>query len=224
MTGTADSAGRPWEGRSFHHHETEFAGDDGSMDAGFEAAMRGLRAGTATLGDIVASLRTTRLLVPLLAEAGSLSEENGRVLEKSQELSIVSVEGPDGAPILPMFSNVAAMQAWNRRARPVPVGMDRAVTAALEDIAGRIVVDAGSWSEIVLTRPMLVALVTNEPFARVADDETVRPRLLEPLLAVDGVLGVVLTEGDPHSRLHGDELEAVVLVDATRRGQRLMPR
>ena len=157
MSRAADSAGRPWEGRSFQHHDTAYAGDDGSAPAGYLEAVEALAAGRSGRAAVVDALRGERLLVPLLAAAGETGvDERGRTIDKTQELSIVTVQGPDGAPILPMFSHVAAMQAWNAQARPVPTSTQRAAAAALDGPA-RVVVDPGAASEFVLTRTMLAS-------------------------------------------------------------------
>ncbi|MFA4841680.1 MAG: SseB family protein, partial [Agrococcus sp.] len=65
--GEADSAGRPWAGRSFDHHDTAYAGDDGSAPEGYLDAVRALAAGAAGPAAVVDALRGERLLVPLLA-------------------------------------------------------------------------------------------------------------------------------------------------------------
>ena len=42
--GAADSAGFPWEGRTFDHHGTAFADDDGSTPPELRAAVERVRA------------------------------------------------------------------------------------------------------------------------------------------------------------------------------------
>ncbi|GAA1426005.1 SseB family protein [Agrococcus citreus] len=209
----ADSAGRPWAGRSFGHHDTAYAGDDGSAPEGYLAAVRALADGTAAPVAVVDALRGERLLVPLLAAAGETGvDAAGRTIDKTQELSIVTVQGPDGAPILPMFSGVAAMQAWNARARPVPTSVQRAAAAALDGPA-RIVVDPGGEGEFVLGRSMLEALLTEAPWSWGVDDPAVHDAVLDALLAQPAVQAVVIAAGDPRCRLAGAELEVHALVD-----------
>ncbi|WP_306233567.1 SseB family protein [Agrococcus beijingensis] len=211
----ADSAGRPWAGRSFHHHDTAYAGDDGSAPAGFLEAVRSFARGDAGRAGVVESLRGERLLVPLLAAAGETGiDERGRTIDKTQELSIVTVHGPDGAPILPMFSNVGAMQAWNPKARPVPSSVQRAAAAAL-DGPGRIVVDPGAESEFVLGRTMLEALLTDASWAWGVEDPAVQAVAVDALLSQPAVQAVVLATGDPRCTLQGADLEVHALVDAS---------
>lgn len=212
--GAADSAGRPWAGRSFDHHDTAYAHDDGSAPAGYLEAVRALADGSGGRAAVVDALRGARLLVPLLAAAGETGvDERGRTVDKTQELSIVTVLGPDELPILPMFSSVEGMRSWNERARPVPTGIGRAAAAAL-DGPGRIVVDPGDETEFVLTRPMLEALVTDAPWTWGVQDRTVQGAVVDALLAQPAVQAVVLATGDPRSTLAGADLEVHALVDA----------
>lgn len=210
----ADSAGRPWEGRSFDHHDTAYAHDDGSAPAGFVDAVRALADGSGGRSAVVDALRGARLLVPLLAAAGETGvDERGRTVDKTQELSIVTVLGPDGRPILPMFSSVDGMRGWNAAARPVPTGIDRAAAAAL-DGPGRIVVDPGAATEVVLTRTMLEALLTDAPWTWGVEDPAVQGAVVDAMLAQPAVQAVVLATGDPRSTLAGADLEVHALVDA----------
>ncbi len=208
----ADSAGRPWAGRSFQHHDTAYAGDDGSAPTAYLDAVAALATGAAGRAAVVDALRGERLLVPLLAAAGETGvDERGRTIDKTQELSIVTVAGPDGAGVLPMFSHVAAMQSWNARARPVPTSVQRAAAAALDGPA-RIVVDPGSASEFVLTRTMLEALLADAPWAWGVEDPAVHAAVADALFAAPAVHAVVLATGDPRSTLAGADLEVHALV------------
>lgn len=214
MSRQADSAGRPWQGRSFQHHDTAYAGDDGSAPAAYLEAVAGLAAGTEHRGAVVDALRGERLLVPLLAAAGETGiDERGRTIDKTQELSIVTVQAPDGGTILPMFSHVTAMQAWNSRARPVPTSVQRAAAAALDGPA-RVVVDPGGESEFVFTRTMLEALLADAPWTWGVEDAAVHAAIANALFAQPAVRAVVLATGDPRSRLAGPELEVHALVGA----------
>jgi hypothetical protein len=209
----ADSAGRPWAGRSFHHHDTTYAADDGSAPAGYLEAVRALAEGSGSRAAVVEALRGERVLVPLLAAAGETGvDERGRTIDKTQELSIVTVQGPDGAPILPMFSHVQAMQSWNAAARPVPSSVQRAAAAALDGPA-RIVLDPGSASEFVLGRTMLEAMLADAPWSWGAEDPAVHEAVLDALFAQPAVEAVVLATGDPLCRLAGADLEVHALVD-----------
>lgn len=213
----ADSAGFPWEGRTFDHHDTAYKDDDGSIPSAFRDAMaalrrHGLRAPeTAALADAVDALRDSRLLVPLVAEAGEVgTTPEGKLVDKTQELSIPTVAGPDGAPILPVFSSADAMRVWNPKARPVPASAQRVAVAALEDDAQRVVIDAGSDdTEIVLHAPALRAVAAGDPWqpAYRVSDVTDAIRLAAATLR--SAVAMAIVPGDPQSRLHGAELTIV---------------
>lgn len=114
---------------------------------------------------MVEALRISRILVPLIAEAGDIGHtEDGRVVEKTQELSVVTVAGPDGHPVGVVFSDVASMAAWRPDARPQPAEGIRAAAWALTEGVGRLVVNPGSITTCVLRRAALQALVTGEPY------------------------------------------------------------
>lgn len=184
--GAADSAGFPWAGRTFDHHETAFEGDSGEASAELAGAVASLRAiaanaSAATTAEahwdalaelakahtgVIAALATSRVLVPMLAEAGDVGvTPDGKIVEKSQELSIVAVAAPDGRTVLPVFSSVAAMSAWNDTARPIPVPAPQAAVAAAQEKHDLIVLDAGSPDLVYgVRRPAIAALALSEPY------------------------------------------------------------
>lgn len=214
----ADSAGFPWEGRTFNHHDTEYKDDDGSIPAGFAAAMAALRAQgdkaaeTDALARAVASLAGQRLLIPLVAEAGETGHTPaGKLVDKSQDLSIPTVEGPDGAPILPVFSNAAAMSAWNPKSRPVPASVQRVVFAALEDDAQRVVIDGGTDTELVLTAPVLRAMAAERDWSPAYARADVMEAIGLAATQLQTVAAMAVVPGDPQSMLRGPEI-LIVLV------------
>ena len=100
----------------------------------------------------------------LIAEAGGLEEgPGGRVVEKTQELSIVSVAGPSGDPVGVMFSSVDAMVTWRADARPIPVDAARVAAWALTENIAQVVLDPGSFP-VVCRRGMLWSLVSDEVY------------------------------------------------------------
>jgi hypothetical protein len=118
MSQAADSAGIPFDGREFRPHP--FDGDDGSAPEVLARALSGWQGeqSAEAMVDVVEALRESRVLVPLLAEAGEFGlTDEGKTVDKTQELSIVSVKGPDGKPVAVCFSDVEAMATWNPSAR-----------------------------------------------------------------------------------------------------------
>ena len=205
----SDSAGVPWEGRELE--ENRFAGDDGSAPKEFVTAISGFRSGDLGQADVVDALRVSRLLVPLLAQLGeSEIGANGLEVDKSAELSIVTVKAPDDQEALVVFSSVAAMQRWNPSARPVPTDAIRVCLAAASQLSTRVVIDPGSETEFVIRRPAI---------ARIAQSLDWQPAELNP--EVTGVVGqsvasetqVVdfeLRSADPEAKLAGAELEVAL--------------
>ena len=204
---SADSAGVPWAGRSFA--ENPHAADDGRAPAALAEALRRFRSGEGGQSEVVAALRDARLLVPLLAELGDGDSQvgpHGLAVDKSQELSIVTVEGPDGRRVLPVFASVAAMARWNPEARPVPADAVRVALAAADDGTDLVVLDPGSDTEFVLRRPAVWAVAQSHRWAPPFESDDVAAAFRRSIERELAVLGVTLHAGDPDARLAGPEL------------------
>ncbi|AWB88921.1 SseB family protein [Salinibacterium hongtaonis] len=204
-----DSAGQPWAGRSFG--ETPFSDDDGSADPGLLDAIAQFRSGEATPEEVVDALRSVRLLVPLMATLGEAGENaSGVTVDKSADLAIVTVAGPDGRSVMPVFSSVAAMQAWNPRARPVPTESVRVALAAADEGTDLVVLDPTSDSEFVVRRPAVWAIAQSLPWVACWRDPEVSA-VVERICGAEGdVVSVELMPGDPDARLRGPELIVVL--------------
>ncbi|WP_394551675.1 SseB family protein [Agromyces sp. MMS24-JH15] len=203
----ADSAGRPWAGRAFEANP--HAADDGSAPPELAAAIARFRSGDGGQADVVAAFSAARLLIPLLAELGAGGAETGAhglAVDKSQELSIVTVAGPDGRRVLPVFSSVAAMSAWNPSARPVPADGIRVALAAADDGTDLVVLDPGSTGEFVLRRPAVWSVAQSRPWRPPFESDEVVAAFARSVDSELAVLGVDLLGGDPDARLAGPEL------------------
>jgi len=182
MSPGADSAGVPFEGREFRPHP--YAGDDGRTPEQLAIALdRWAREhSSAAVSQVVEALRADRILVPLIAEAGDVGHTpEGRVVEKTQELSIVSVQGPDGQPVGLIFSDVDALQAWRDDARPQPAEAARAAAWALEESMTRLVINPTSANECLLRRGALIALITGESYIPPWEDPEVEAAIEQGL-------------------------------------------
>ncbi|WP_100811236.1 SseB family protein [Microbacterium sp. BR1] len=200
----ADSAGVPWEGRAFQPNP--HADDDGSAPEAFLAALAAFRAGEVGQAAVVDALRAVRLLVPLIAERGETGvAPSGLTVDKTQELSIVTVAAPDGRTVLPAFSSVAAMQAWDASARPIPTPVARVAQAAVGEGTDLIVVDPGSETEFVIRRPAVWALAHGESWIPSSESVEVRQAFLESIATELAAVDIVLEPGDPSARLRGPE-------------------
>jgi hypothetical protein len=200
-----DSAGVPWEGRSFDH--TSASDDDGSAPEKLIEALRRFRARELGEADVVDVVRESRLLIPLIAVLGEASQNgHGQLVDKTQELSIVTVAGPDGRDILPAFSSVAAMSHWNPAARPVPADGVRVALAAVDEGTDLVVVDPTSATEFVIRRPALWAMAKGESWLPSYLDEAVLAAFMESADREEAVVAIQLAPGDPDARLADAEL------------------
>ena len=206
---TADSAGVPWEGRRFEANP--HADDDGSPDAALLAALTAVRTGSGGPVAVVEAYRAARLLIPLVAEKGGAEAEgavgaHGLAIDKTQELSIVTVAAPEGRRVLPVFTSVDAMARWDRTARPVPADGVRTAVAASADDTDLIVIDPGSPTEFVLRRPAVWALAQGLAW----EPSYASPEVFTGLQASVGgelaVLDLSVEAGDPSFRGRGPEL------------------
>lgn len=205
----ADSAGQPWSGRSFQSNP--HAGDDGSADPALDAALRGFREGSGDPVAVIDALRTARVLIPLLAEAGDEGvAPSGLTVDKTQELSIVTVAAPDGRRVLPVFSCVQAMSAWDPSARPIPVPGAQAALSVAADDADLIVIDPTSPTEFVVRRPAVWAIAQNEPWIPAARSPEVYDAIRESIGTELAILDFAVADGDPEARLRGPELQIVL--------------
>lgn len=200
-----DSAGFPWEGRTFSPNP--FAGDDGSADPALAAALESFRAGEGSLPALIDAYRSARLLIPLVADRGDEGiGHGGLVVDKTQELSIVTVAAPDGRRVLPVFSSVEALGRWDATARPVPADGVRTAVAAVEDGTDLIVVDPGSDTEFVIRRPAVWAIARGEEWEPPHLSSAVFAGFHESIGSELAVLDIDLEPSDPQARGRTPEL------------------
>lgn len=201
----ADSAGVPWAGRSFH--DNPHSTDDGSADPALLAALTAFRAGTGSQREVVDAYRAARLLIPLLAEKGDHGVgAHGLAVDKTQELSIVTVAAPDGRRVLPVFTSVETLARWDASARPVPVDGVRTALAAVADDTELIVIDPGSPTEFVIRRPAVWAIGQRQPWEPSFASPDVFAGLNDSIGGELAVIDLAVEAGDPDARLRGPEL------------------
>ncbi|MDE0545880.1 SseB family protein [Microbacterium sp. C7(2022)] len=201
----ADSAGVPWEGRSFH--ENPHAADDGSANPALLGALIDFHEGRAAASDVVNAYREARVLIPLIADKGDEGVgPHGLLVDKTQELSIVTVAAPDGRRVLPVFTSVESMRVWDATARPIPTpGVRTALAASAED-TDLIVIDPASETEFVVRRPAVWAIAQGHPWVPSALSPEVFAGLQESIGGELAVLDLSVEAGDPTARLRGPEL------------------
>ncbi len=212
-----DSAGVPWKGRSFEANP--HSGDDGSADPALLAALVRFRAGEGSQSEVIDAFRSARVLIPLIAEKGDEGvAPNGLAVDKTQELSIVTVASPDGRKVQPVFSSVTAMQKWDPSARPIPVDAVRAALAASAEDTDLIVLDPTSETEFVIRRPAVWAIAQGQPWDPSFLSPEVFTALQESVAHELAVVDVAVASGDPEARLHGPELIVILeLIDGLER-------
>lgn len=225
--GPVDSAGFPWEGRTFDHHGDAFADDTGETPAEVAASIQSLRAAVTALAEaedsaaqrealerlatthatLVATCTKARFLIPLIAEAGDYGlTPEGKTVEKSQELSIVTVQAPDGRAAMPVFTSVAAMQKWNALARPIPVPGAQVALAAAQEHTDIVVIDPGNPdTEYTIRRPSLEAFALGTEIVPSWADPLVNTAFEHSVADEPHVVRVILAPGDPSGRLSGPE-------------------
>jgi hypothetical protein len=204
MTG-ADSAGVPWEGRHFEHGPS--SDDDGSAPDRLIEALRRFRSRELGEAEVVDAIRDSRLLIPLVARLDEAGDGKfGHTVDKSAELSIVTVAGPDGRDVMPVFSSVTAMQRWNPAARPVPADAVRVALAAASEGTELVVLDATSDTQFAVRRPALWAIAQSQPWLPSYLDPELLDSFLDSAQSEPAVSTVFLDSGDPDAQLAGPEL------------------
>ncbi|MGI6878602.1 SseB family protein [Microbacterium sp. gxy059] len=201
----ADSAGQPWAGRAFQPNPA--AGDDGSADPALWDALVRFREGSGDAVAVVDALRTARVLVPLVAEKGEEGVgPTGLTVDKTQELSIVTVRAPDGRSVLPVFTCVETMRRWNPAARPIPVAGTRAALAAAGDETDLVVVDPTSETEFAVRRPAIWSIAQDRAWAPPWLSTEVVGAFQESVGQELAVIDIHVGPGDPEARLRGPEV------------------
>ena len=208
----SDSAGVPWEGRQLEGNR--FADDDGSTPKELLNAISGFRSGQLGQAKVVDVIRDSRLLIPLVAQLGeSEIGPNGLLVDKSAELSIVTVKSPDDQDALVVFSSVEAMQRWNKDARPVPTDAIRVCLAAASQLSTRVVIDPGSETEFVLRRPAIARIAQGLDWQPAELNQIVK-KVVEGSVASEAqVIGFELRSADPTAKLAGAELEVALRLE-----------
>ena len=165
-----------------------FAGDDGSCSPELAAAL-GEGDGGRTAA-VVAALAHSRVLVPLVAHA-----EPGEAGERATSTAVVTVAGPDGRAVLPVFSSVEAMRRWDAAARPIPVEGPRAAVAALADGDGLLVLDPAGPVSVLVPRPAASALALGRAWVPAPEDPAVTEAVVSALAGIGGLAHVSCAPG-----------------------------
>lgn len=134
-----------------------FASDDGSPDMPIREAVDS--------ASLLGALRAGRVIVAVVATPGETAEVDGVTVDKSSEMSLVSMVAKDGRRGLLAFTGIDALHAWDPSARPVPVSGTDAARAAIEDDCEALVLDVAGPRAQVVPEVDLVALAELDPGA-----------------------------------------------------------
>jgi hypothetical protein len=199
-----DSAGVPWEGRSFQPNP--HAGDSGETPPEVSEALGAWRSGSGTYSGLIAAFAANRFLIPLVAHAGDDFDSDNPVMEdKVQELSVVTVSGPSGEKVIPVFTSAAAMKTWNAEARPIPIYAQRVALAAVSEHTDRIVVNPGTDS-IVLRRPVVWSMAQGLDYRAPWESPEFVAATRDLLADVPNLDDVTVAAGDPGSTGAGSDV------------------
>ncbi|MEN3584599.1 SseB family protein [Streptomyces sp. ZYX-F-203] len=182
-----------------------FRDDDGSADPRVSAALAAWADDRTAVGPVLTALRDARLLVPVVAVLGEVTEDPGGVRrEKTSDMAVPTLKA-GGRTALPAFTSTDALARWDPTARPVAVPLRQALRAAAHEKADTVVLDLAGPVPFELTGPTLLALAegrtSTEPLADPAVTEALRgaladePAVLRAHLGpgrADGTLALVL--------------------------------
>ncbi len=148
-----------------------FAGDDGGTAAEVVAALAAYDADPdARYEATLAVLQHHRVLVPVVAVAGEVEvDEAGLAHDKTADMATVLMRGRDGRTALLAFTGSASLRAWQADARPVPVLLPKAATAAVQDGAEALVVDVAGPVRFVVEGDDLRQLAAGHTLVEVND-------------------------------------------------------
>lgn len=118
----------------------------------------------------VAALCGDRLLVLVTASTTRAGRtEAGLVTDQEAEMAVVLLAGPAGRRALLAFSGMDALQTWDPTGRPVPVTLDVAAAAALDEGADALLVDVAGPYPLVLEEAVLGPLAGHCRLVELAD-------------------------------------------------------
>jgi hypothetical protein len=182
---------------------TGFEGDDGSADPALIEVLAAARRDEAAVYPAYAALIGRRVLVPVVALLGETEEAatagpDGTALrrDKDSDMAVVTLVAPDGSKALPAFTSVAALAEWGAQAgfpqaRPIPVTIETAAAAALQEEAEVLLLDLGGPGQFEVAGSALRAFAQRrKPLPPAVDPEVMAAvnRILKGVPALAKVL------------------------------------
>jgi hypothetical protein len=182
---------------------TGFEGDDGSADPALIAALAAARRDEAAVYPAYALLAGRRVLVPVVAvlgeaEAADTVGPDGKPLrrDKDSDMAVVTLVAGDGVKALPAFTSVQALGNWaasagHPQARPIPVSMQTAAAAALQEQASVLLLDLGGPGQFEVSGSALRAFAQGRMPLPPAVDPEVMDGIKKVLASVPEVAEVL---------------------------------
>jgi SseB protein N-terminal domain len=163
---------------------TGFDGDDGTADPALIAVLAAARRDEAGVYPAYAALAGRRVLVPVVAvlgetEAAETLGPDGEPLrrDKDSDMAVVTLVAGDGTKALPVFTSVQALAEWaaeagHPQARPIPVAVEKAAAAALQEQAAVLLIDLGGPGQFEISGSALRAFAQGrKPLPPAVDPE-----------------------------------------------------
>ncbi len=149
-----------------------FPGDDGAPEPEVRAALARFAASYEPDDYVraVAALCGDRLLVPVVATATQVGTTvGGLASDKEAEMAVVMLQRADGGMAMLGFTGLDSLQAWDARARPVPVTLDKVAETAAAEGAVAVLVDVAGPHPLVLEGEVLDALAQGHRLVDLGD-------------------------------------------------------
>lgn len=184
---------------------TGFEGDDGAADPALIAALAAARRDEAAVYPAYALLSGRRVLVPVVAvlgeaEAAQTTGPDGTALrrDKDSDMAVVTLVAGDGVKALPAFTSVQALGSWAVKAgypqaRPIPVSVETAAAAALQEKASVLLLDLGGPGQFEVAGSALRAFAQGRMPLPPAVDPDVMDGIKKVLASVPEVADVLET-------------------------------
>ena len=181
---------------------TGFEGDDGSADEALTRALGEHRRGELDRYALYQVLAGKRVLAPIVAILGE-SEEAGTGVggtalrrDKDSDMALVTLVASDGSKAVPVFTSADKLGAWGATSgfpavRPVPVSIEKAAAAALQDEADFLLLDLDTDEQFELGGTALRDFADGRVPASPDADPHVVAALLVVLRAVPEVADVL---------------------------------
>jgi SseB protein N-terminal domain len=163
---------------------TGFDGDDGTCDPALLEVLAAARRDEAAVYPAYAALSGRRVLVPVVAilgesEAAETLGPDGTPLrrDKESDMAVITLIAGDGVKALPVFTSVEALAEWGAgagypQARPVPVSVETAAAAALQEQAAVLLIDLGGPGQFEISGSALRAFAEGrKPLPPAVDPE-----------------------------------------------------